>query len=149
MGATAEQYLRQLDTGRRPDLPETTAGTLRLDVRDDAGTDHWYLTIADQQVRVARSADDADLVVRADRWVFDLMVNGQLHPGAALLRNELTLQGNMQLLMLLRRIFAGPSGARHPRDLGQTAMAARASDRNTVAAQASGRSVTDAREQRS
>ena len=64
MGATAEQYLRQLDAGRRPDLPETTAGTLRLDVRDDGSTDHWYLTIADQQVRVARSTEDADLVVR-------------------------------------------------------------------------------------
>ena len=83
MGATAEQYLRQfLDTGRRPDLPETTAGTLRLDVRDDGSTDHWYLSIADQQVRVTRSADDAELVVRADRAVFDRMARGELHPGA-------------------------------------------------------------------
>ena len=126
MGATAEQYLRQLDTGRRPDLPETTAGTLRLDVRDDASTDHWYLTIADQQVRVTRSAGDAELVVRADRAVFDRMACGELHPGAGLLRNELTVQGNMQLLMLLRRIFSGPDGARHPRELGRAALVGRA-----------------------
>ncbi|MEU8156495.1 SCP2 sterol-binding domain-containing protein [Micromonospora sp. NPDC048986] len=126
MGATAEQYLRQLDTGRRPDLPETTAGTLRLDVRDDGSTDHWYLTIADQRVRVARSADDAELVVRADRAVFDRMASGGLHPGAGLLRNELTVQGNMQLLMLLRRIFPGPDGARHPHELGRAALAGRA-----------------------
>ncbi|MEV4119865.1 SCP2 sterol-binding domain-containing protein [Micromonospora sp. NPDC049645] len=132
MGVTAEQYLRHLDTGRRPDLPETIAGTLRLDVRRDGSTDHWYLTIADQRVQVARSADDADLVVRADRSVFDRMVNGELHPGAALLRNELALQGNMRLLMLLRRIFAGPSGARHPRELGRDAMAARASSRSAA-----------------
>ncbi|RQX09946.1 SCP2 sterol-binding domain-containing protein [Micromonospora arida] len=125
MGATAEQYLRQLDTGRRPDLPETTVGTLRLDVRDDGSTDHWYLTIADQQVRVTRSADDADLVVRADRPVFDRMIRGELHPGAGLLRNELTVQGNMQLLMLLRRIFSGPDGARHPRELGRAALVGR------------------------
>ncbi|MGW5558238.1 SCP2 sterol-binding domain-containing protein [Micromonospora sp. NPDC003944] len=137
MGATAEQYLQQLDAGRRPNLPETTAGTLRLDVRDDGSTEHWYLTICDQQVQVARSTDDADLVVRADRWVFDQMVDGRLHPGAALLRNDLTLQGDMRLLMVLRRIFAGPSGARHPRDLGRTALAARAPDR----------SATDAREE--
>ncbi|MET8090431.1 SCP2 sterol-binding domain-containing protein [Micromonospora sp. NPDC005220] len=134
MGATAEQYLQQLDTGRRSDLPETTAGTLRLDVRDNGSTDHWYLTISDQQVQVARSADEADLVVGADRWVFDRMVNGQLHPGVALLRNELTVQGNMQLLMLLRRIFKGPSGARHPRELGRAAMAARASGRSAAGA---------------
>ncbi|MEW1588242.1 SCP2 sterol-binding domain-containing protein [Micromonospora vinacea] len=122
MDATAEQYLRQLDTARRPDLPETTAGTLRLDVRDDGSTDHWYLTVADQQVRVTRSADDAELVVRADRAVFDRMVRGELHPGAGLLRNELTVQGDMQLLMLLRRIFPGPDGARHPRELGRAAL---------------------------
>ncbi|MCG5452051.1 MULTISPECIES: SCP2 sterol-binding domain-containing protein [Micromonospora] len=126
MGATAEQYLRQLDTGRRPDLPETTAGTLRLDVRDDGSTDHWHLTIADQRVRVTRSADDAELVVRADRAVFDRMARGELHPGAGLLRNELTVQGNMQLLMLLRRIFSGPYGARHPHELGRAALVGRA-----------------------
>ncbi|MET8258507.1 SCP2 sterol-binding domain-containing protein [Micromonospora sp. NPDC005553] len=135
MGATAEQYLRQLDTGRRPDLPETTAGTLRLDVRDDGSTDHWYLTIADQQVQVARSADDADLVVSADRRVFDRMVNGELHPGAAMLSNELTMQGEMRLLLVLRRIFAGPADARHPRELGRAALA--------------GRTTTGAREVRS
>ncbi|MFG3641004.1 SCP2 sterol-binding domain-containing protein [Micromonospora sp. NPDC047762] len=149
MGATAEQYLRQLDTGRRPDLPETTAGTLRLDVRDDGSTDHWYLTVADQQVQVARSADDADLVVSADRRVFDRMVNGQLHPGAALLRNDLALHGDMRLLMLLRRIFGGPSGARHPRELGRAALAARPSDRSAAGAQASDRRPVHAWEGRS
>lgn len=139
MGTTAEQYLQQLDAGRRPNLPETTAGTLRLDLRDDGSTQHWYLTVSDQQVQVTRSADDADLVVRADRWVFDQMVSGRLHPGAALLRNDITLQGDMRLLMVLRRIFAGPSGARHPRDLGRAALAA----------QSQGRRSTDAREGRS
>ncbi|MGW3784275.1 SCP2 sterol-binding domain-containing protein [Micromonospora chokoriensis] len=125
MGATAEQYLQQLDDGRRPDLPETTVGTLRLDVRSDGCTDHWYLRVADQRVQVTRSADDADLVVRADRWVFDSMVSGELHPGAAMLRNELTMQGDMRLLLVLRRIFAGPAGARHPRELGRAALAGR------------------------
>ncbi|MFG2046786.1 SCP2 sterol-binding domain-containing protein [Micromonospora sp. NPDC048935] len=125
MGATAAQYLQQLDAGRRPDLPETTAGTLRLDVRGDGCTEHWYLTVRDQHVHVTRSADDADLVIRADHLVFDRMVRGELHPGAALLRNELTLQGNMHLLMVLRRIFAAPAHARHPRELGRAALARR------------------------
>ncbi|MET8043379.1 SCP2 sterol-binding domain-containing protein [Micromonospora sp. NPDC005215] len=125
MGARAEQYLRQLDAGRLPNLPETTAGTLRLDARSDGCTEHWYLTVRDQHVQVTRSADDADLVVRADRRVFDRMVTGELHPGAAMLRNELTMQGDMHLLMVLRRIFAGPAGARHPRELGRAALAGR------------------------
>ncbi|MDG4758990.1 SCP2 sterol-binding domain-containing protein [Micromonospora sp. WMMD710] len=125
MGTSTARYLQELDTGRRPDLPETTTGTMRLDIRGNGCTDHWYLTIADQHVRVTRSADDADLVVRADRAVFDQLANGELPPGTAMLRNDLTVQGDIRLLMLLRRIFPGPRGARHPRELGRAALAAR------------------------
>ena len=88
---------------------------------------------------MARSANDAELVVRADRSVVDQMVNGELHPGAALLRNELSVQGNIQLLMLLRRIFPGPTGARHPRELGRAALARRAPERDAVATGEAGR----------
>ncbi|MCX5070102.1 SCP2 sterol-binding domain-containing protein [Micromonospora lupini] len=123
MGTTAARFLQDLDPGRRADLPATTAGTLRLDMRGDGCTDHWYLTVADQHVRVNRSADDADLLVRADRAVFDQLANGRLHLAEALLRNELTVRGDMALLMLLRRIFPGPAGARHPRELGRAALA--------------------------
>ncbi|MEH1164213.1 SCP2 sterol-binding domain-containing protein [Micromonospora sp. CPCC 205539] len=125
MGTTVAEHLRQLGSGRRTDLPETTAGTMRLDAREDGWTEHWYLTIADQHVRVDRSADDAELVVRAERTVFDRLASGQTHLAEALLRNELTVQGNMRLLMLLRRIFPGPAGARHPRELGRAALAGR------------------------
>ncbi|WP_422739326.1 SCP2 sterol-binding domain-containing protein [Micromonospora sp. WMMD729] len=125
MGTTATSYLEQLDTGRRFDLPETTTGTLRLDLRDDGYTEHWYLTVADQHIKVTRSADDADLVVRASRAIFDELVSGDLPPGTALLRNELTLRGDMRLLLVLRRVLPGPKGARHPRELGRAALARR------------------------
>ncbi|MEU5908175.1 SCP2 sterol-binding domain-containing protein [Micromonospora sp. NPDC047467] len=125
MATTAAQFLQRLDTRRRPDLPETTAGTLRLDIRSDGCTEHWYLTIADQHVRVTRSADDAELVVSASREIFDQLANGQMHLAVALLRNELKVRGNLALLMMLRRIFPGPAGARHPRELGQAALARR------------------------
>ncbi|MEU7841955.1 SCP2 sterol-binding domain-containing protein [Micromonospora sp. NPDC049114] len=123
MDTTAARFLQDLDGSRRPDLAETTAGTLRLDMRGEGCTDHWYLTVADQHVRVTRSADDADLLVRADRAVFDQLASGQLHLAEALLRNELTVRGDMALLMLLRRIFPGPADARHPRALGRAALA--------------------------
>ncbi|MGK5739486.1 SCP2 sterol-binding domain-containing protein [Micromonospora sp. URMC 103] len=126
MGTTAADYLAALTPGRRPDLPEATAGTLRLDAREDGRTDHWYLTVADQQVEVSRSSEDADLVVRAPRAVFDRLANGGVHVSEALLRNDLTVQGNIRLLMLLRRIFPGPADARHPRALGRAATTGRA-----------------------
>ncbi|MEU1686608.1 SCP2 sterol-binding domain-containing protein [Micromonospora sp. NPDC005707] len=118
MSDSAAEYLARRVPGHHPDLPETTVGTLRLDMRDGARTDHWYLTIDHQEVRVARLADDADLVVRADREVFDRMAAGRLHASAALLRNDFTVQGDLRLLPSLRRLFPGPPGARHPREVG-------------------------------
>ncbi|WP_433318002.1 SCP2 sterol-binding domain-containing protein [Micromonospora chersina] len=119
MSVSAAEYLDREVAGRHPDLPETTAGTMRLDLRDGARTEHWYLTIDHQEVRVARLADEADLVVRADREVFDRIAAGRLHPAAALLRNDLTAQGNLRLLLSLRRIFPGPPDARHPREVAR------------------------------
>ncbi|MFI6266595.1 SCP2 sterol-binding domain-containing protein [Micromonospora sp. NPDC051006] len=119
MASTARDYLQGLAPGRRPELPERTAGTLRLDAHENGTTESWYLTVADQHVEVSRSAEGADLVVRADRTVFDQLAAGQTHVSSALLRNDLTVQGNIRLLLLLRRIFPGPPDARHPRALGR------------------------------
>ncbi|MFG2103714.1 SCP2 sterol-binding domain-containing protein [Micromonospora echinaurantiaca] len=121
MTVSAVEYLRRLEPGRRSDLPDAIAGTVRLDMREDGRTEHWYLAIADQQVRVSRSSDDAELVLRANREVFDQIAGGQLHPAEALMRNEVTVQGDVRLFMLLRRIFPGPPHARHPRRLPSTA----------------------------
>ncbi|MEU4477530.1 SCP2 sterol-binding domain-containing protein [Micromonospora sp. NPDC023966] len=117
MSASAAEYLARQVAGPHPDLPETTAGTVRLDLRDGARTDHWYLTIDHQEVRVDRLADEAELVIGADREVFDRIASGRLNPAAALLRNDLTAQGNLRLLLTLRRLFPGPPGARHPREV--------------------------------
>ncbi|MEW2384390.1 SCP2 sterol-binding domain-containing protein [Micromonospora sp. NPDC047707] len=117
MTTPAADLLRRLGDGIHPDLPETTTGTVRLDARGDGRTEHWYLTIADQRVAVTRSADEADLVVRADRSVFDRIAAGTLHPAAALGRNDLTVRGDIRLFMMLRRLFPGSPGARHPRDV--------------------------------
>ncbi|WP_319458409.1 SCP2 sterol-binding domain-containing protein [Micromonospora sp. RTP1Z1] len=116
MSGSAVEHLERRVAGRHPELPETTGGTLRLDLREGVHTEHWYLTIDHQNVEVARSAEEAELIVRADREVFDRLAAGQLHVAAALLRNDLTVQGNMRLLMTLRRLFPGPPGARHPRE---------------------------------
>ncbi|MEH0844997.1 SCP2 sterol-binding domain-containing protein [Micromonospora sp. CPCC 205711] len=120
MATSAVEQLEQLGPERRPELPEAIPGTLRLDMREENGrTEHWYLTVHDQRVDVTRSAADAELVIRADREVFDRIAGGRTHLAAALLRNELTVQGDMRLLTLLRRIFPGPAEARHPREVGR------------------------------
>ncbi|SCF28894.1 SCP-2 sterol transfer family protein [Micromonospora viridifaciens] len=128
MGAlSAEHLITQVVAGRHPELPEGTAGTVRLDLRDGASTEHWYLTIDHQDVRVTRSSEDADTVVHADREVFDRLAHGNPRLLSALLRNDLTVQGDMRLLMTLRRLFPGPPGARDPREAARDAGARPAS----------------------
>ncbi|MBY8874767.1 SCP2 sterol-binding domain-containing protein [Micromonospora sp. PLK6-60] len=122
--ASAAEHLASRVAGRHPELPETTAGTLRLDIRVNGHTDHWYLTIHDQKVDVSRSSAEADLVVAADRAVFDGLAAGRAHIGSALLRNDVYARGDLRLLMLLRRLFPGPPDARHPRTSGLTGEAA-------------------------
>ncbi|MEV4489582.1 SCP2 sterol-binding domain-containing protein [Micromonospora coxensis] len=111
------EYLERLSPGRRPELPRNTVGTIRFDVRQEGRTEHWRLAVRDQRIEVTRAAGEADLVVRADREVFDRLAGGDRHPVQALLRNELTVRGDMRLFMTLRRIFPGPPGARHPREV--------------------------------
>ncbi|AXO37375.1 SCP2 sterol-binding domain-containing protein [Micromonospora chalcea] len=123
MSVSAAEHLAREAAGRNPELPETTCGTIRLDLHDDGRTEHWYLTIDRQDVRVDRLSEDADLVVRADREVFDRMAAGLLHPAAALLRNDIAVEGDLKLLMALRRIFPGHPDARHPREAAGQAVA--------------------------
>ncbi|MFC8616181.1 SCP2 sterol-binding domain-containing protein [Micromonospora purpureochromogenes] len=122
MATSGAEFLEQLTSRRRPQLPETLSGTIRLDLHDGGRTEHWYLTVHDQSVDVTRSPDDADLVVRADRTVFDRLVDGRTEVVQSLMRNELAVQGEMRLLLALRRIFPGPVDARHPRDVARESL---------------------------
>ncbi|MGN9918125.1 SCP2 sterol-binding domain-containing protein [Micromonospora palomenae] len=122
MATSGTEFLERLSSRRRPQLPETLTGTIRLDLHDGGRTEHWYLTLHDQSLDVKRSPDDADLVVRADREVFDRLVNGRTEVVQSLLRNDLTVQGDMRLLLALRRIFPGPVDARHPRDVARESL---------------------------
>ncbi|MEV0328792.1 SCP2 sterol-binding domain-containing protein [Micromonospora echinospora] len=115
----AVEYLTHRVSGRHTDVAETTAGTVRLDISENGWTDHWYLTVERQTVRVTRSAEEAELVVRADREVFDQLATGRTHIIGALLRNDVTARGRLPLLTVLNRILPGPPGARHPRDVAR------------------------------
>ncbi|MFD0784034.1 SCP2 sterol-binding domain-containing protein [Micromonospora azadirachtae] len=116
MGTTAVEQLLALTPERRPGIPETLNGTLRLDAYENGSTQHWYLTVNDQHVQVSRSADHADLVLRAHRTVFDRLAAGELRAPAAMLRNDLTVEGDMRLFVVFRRLFSGQGDARHPRE---------------------------------
>lgn len=124
MTKSAEDYLASCVAGRHAELPETTHGTVRLDLRNNGSTDHWYLSIAAQRVEVSRSSAAADLILAADRTVFDQLAAGHARIASALMRNDIEARGNLRLLMTMRRLFPDPPGARHPRQAAAELMRA-------------------------
>jgi putative sterol carrier protein len=93
------------------------AGTVRFDIGDAQGLSQWLVSINRGDVAVRQGSGDADCVIHIDDQSFGRLATGQTVPFAAFLSNEIGVDGSFSLLILLRHIFPGPAGARHPREL--------------------------------
>jgi putative sterol carrier protein len=119
VGDPTEEFFYQLGRRRHETVLEDVDGTIRFDLRDDAGLDQWLVVIKDGDVTVSREAPPADCVVHTTREVFGQMVTGQLHPLPAWLRNLYWMEGNAVLFRLFDRVLPGPAHARDPRDMAR------------------------------
>jgi putative sterol carrier protein len=59
-------------------------------------------------VSVSQANAKADCVVTTDRPLFNAIVRGERNAMAAILRGEIRLEGDPELLVLFQRVFAGP-----------------------------------------
>jgi SCP-2 sterol transfer family len=102
------------DLGRTGHVPllQRVKGTLRFDLDDDGGIEHWYVAVDKGDVRVSRKKTSADTVVNADRSLLDDMVQGRVNATAAMLRGLISAEGNLGLIMLFQRLFPGPPNTR-------------------------------------
>lgn len=90
--------------GFEPILADITA-TARFDIADDDGVDTWRVMIDKGHLAAAHGGMDADCVMSADRTIFDGIVDGRVNPLAALLRGELDVSGDPELLVACQRLF--------------------------------------------
>ncbi len=90
---------------------ESESATIRFDVRDDATTQRWHVTVHDGDVTVTRRGGPADAVVTADRPHLEALVTGQLNATAGVLRGLLSCEGSMAALMMFQRCLPGPPGS--------------------------------------
>jgi len=88
--------------------------TVRFDATHAGSVRHWYVTVDGGGVEVTDSADDADCVVGADRTVLEELVTGRRNAMSSLLRGQLTLSGDPDVLVRLQRLFPGPAGPARP-----------------------------------
>jgi putative sterol carrier protein len=89
-------------------LLEKAKGTVRFDLRKGKHVDHWLLSLDDGNVSVSRRNGAADCVVRAEKALFDEIAAGTEDGTAALLRGAMTMNGDLELMVLFRRVFPAP-----------------------------------------
>jgi putative sterol carrier protein len=103
-----EQFLTGLaDRGFEPLLAKTS-GTLGIHLVSGAEMDQWVLRVDRGNVAVERGAGGADASLTLDRSLFERMVQGQANAMAAVLRGEAHIDGDLELLMSIQRVFPGP-----------------------------------------
>ena len=112
--ATAEFFDALVERGHEP-LLEKATGTLRFDLRDGKKTDRWLVTVVKGDLAVSRRNLRADCVVSADKALFDGIASGKTNAMAALLRGAMSVEGDVQLLVLFQRLLPGPPRSRRRR----------------------------------
>jgi hypothetical protein len=110
-------FFDRLGHRRHEPMLEGVYGTIRFDLRDEQGTDHWFVQIENGHLRLAREELPAECVVHTDREVFDQWVTGRTRSMPSWLRHEFWVEGNAGLMRIFDRVLPGPAHARHPRDL--------------------------------
>jgi putative sterol carrier protein len=119
--SVSEQFFADLaERGHDPRLHQAQ-GTVQFELAHNDRTDRCLVEIAHGDVTVSSGAtSDGDetpaCVVRCPGPLFDDIVTGRANALAAMLRGELTAEGDLQLLYQFQRVFPGPPDAVHPRE---------------------------------
>ena len=87
----------------------SATGTLRFDLTDGTSTEHWLVAMKKGDIAVSRADEKADCVVTTGRPLFDAIVRGERNAMAAVLRGQIGVEGDRELLVLFQRVFAGPA----------------------------------------
>ncbi|MGI5214613.1 glycogen debranching N-terminal domain-containing protein [Plantactinospora sp. CA-290183] len=89
-------------------LPRGFSGTLRIDLRRNGRSEHWFIEFREGTMSVSRDGErEADCVVCADGPAFDQFVTGGNAPAAGL-RNEVSYRGSPEVLIYFQRLLPGP-----------------------------------------
>ncbi|MFC4146923.1 SCP2 sterol-binding domain-containing protein [Micromonospora mangrovi] len=109
------RFFEDLDRRGFEPLLAKTSGTLRFDLHEGVQTTHWMLEIDRGRLAVSREDREADTVVGTEPRFFGDLVTGDENAIAGLLRGEMTVTGDLRLVLQVERLFPGPPNSRGPR----------------------------------
>jgi putative sterol carrier protein len=114
-GEITERFFAELAQRGHEPLLRKARGTIRFEIVDGKKVDRRTVTVDRGDITVSRRNVSGDGVIRVDKAVFERLASGRSNPIAAVLRNELAVQGDWRLLVLLQRLFPGPPKTRPSR----------------------------------
>jgi putative sterol carrier protein len=117
--AATSEFFDDLERRTPEPILQQATGSVRFDLLLDDQIDHWLVGIDTGEIAVSRDNVPADCVVRADQALFDGIACGEVNAMAALLRGELTADGDLELLALVQRLFPRPTGSRSGASAGR------------------------------
>jgi putative sterol carrier protein len=97
-------FFEELGARGHEPLLERASGTVRVEVTNGKRT-AWLVTIEKGDVSVSRRNARADCVLRVPEKVFEGVVKGRTNATAAVLRGEVEIEGDPELLVLFQRLF--------------------------------------------
>jgi putative sterol carrier protein len=108
---TVEFFQTLSRRGSEPMLGNVTAA-IRFDISLDRKTKSWRVAIDGGRLTVSPAAaaapsddDDADCVIAAEKTCFDDIAAGGVNAMAALLRGEIAVSGDPELVVAVQRLF--------------------------------------------
>ena len=111
-------FANLVERGQQPLLGHT-CGTVDIELlggRPGEGS-HWRLGIDEGAISLSDEVrEPADCTVRTEKAYFEQLIAGRQNAISAVLRGEIECFGDVEMLMVVQRIFPGP-----PRRTGGTA----------------------------
>src|SRR5687767_6767700 len=98
MSDAADTFLRQVAARGYEPLVDKARGVVKLELATGSDTDRWFVSMDRGDLAVARDERAADCTLRMDRAVFDGLTRGEVNAMAAVLRGEITIDGDRALL---------------------------------------------------
>jgi putative sterol carrier protein len=114
-GDVTERFFDELAQRGHEPLLRKARGSIRFEIVDGKKVDRRIVAVDRGDITVSRRNVSGDGVIRVDKAVFERVASGRSNPIAAVLRNELAVQGDWRLLVLLQRLFPGPPKTRPSR----------------------------------
>ncbi len=110
------RFFADLEARHHEPLLARTTGTLRFDISSGREVERWYVTVNRGDIEVSRDgeAERADVVLGMERGLFVAMAEGRANAMAAVLRDEVSVNGDLGLAMSFQRLLPGPPDAVGP-----------------------------------